>query len=145
MPVSNELESDRAIMMVMNLESWIKFWSRNASGRRGALVRLSYASPETITDSEVTRTVTASATVTLAQSLGCGEEPQTSVVTEVRTKSWHRSKPFQRCKHKTHRLVQTLHHKSESVQLWSPTFINPNYADPLFSAVGYNAILAFSS
>ncbi len=71
MPASNELESDRA--MVMNLESWIKVWGRN--GRRGALVRLSHASPETIADSEVTRSVTASATVTLAQSLGCGEEP----------------------------------------------------------------------
>jgi hypothetical protein len=37
------------------------------NGRRGALIHLPYASPETITE------VTPSATVTLTQSPGCGE------------------------------------------------------------------------
>ncbi len=59
-------------------------------GHRGALVPLPLASPETITEE------TPSATVTLTQSHGRGKARQvrTSAVTELRTKSWHRSKPF---------------------------------------------------
>ena len=42
------------------------------NGRRGALVHLPHASPETITEVTGTVTRTPSATVTPAQSLGCG-------------------------------------------------------------------------
>jgi hypothetical protein len=55
------------------------------------------------------------------------------------------------CKHKTHRLAQTLHHKPVHTTLESfnkyNSEITKSYANPLFRAAGYNAIfkLAFSS
>ncbi len=63
-------------------------------------------------------------------------------LTELRTKSWHRSKPFQRCNVKTTGLCKTLH--LMSVPIWSLLYLR-NYANPLFRAVGYNAILALYS
>ncbi len=87
------------------------------NGRRGALVHrdLPYARPETITEVSVAP----SATVTLTQSRGplmwC-QKLNLGRSRQGRTKPWHGSKPFQRCKHhhdsKTHTLVQTLHPKS---------------------------------
>ncbi len=41
----------------------------------------------------------------------------TSVVTELKTRSWHRSKPLQRCNTKTTGLCKTLH--LMSVPIWS--------------------------
>ncbi len=64
-------------------------------------------------------------------------------MTELRTKSWHRSKPFQRCKLKITCLCKLCTH----VCVYFGVFYNSrNYADPHFRAVGYNhdAILASS-
>jgi hypothetical protein len=58
----------------------------------------------------------------------------------AKTKSWHRSKPLQRCITKTTGLCKTLH--LMSVPIWSLLQLR-NYADLHFRAVGYNAILAF--
>jgi hypothetical protein len=67
----------------------------------------------------------------------------TSVVTELKTESWHRSKPLQRCNTKTTELCKTLHHMTVStISNWSP-LQRRNYADPHFRAVGFNATLAF--
>jgi hypothetical protein len=74
-------------------------------GHRGALVPLPHASPETRTEE------TPSATVTLTQSHGRGKARQ------LRTKSWHRSMPLQRCNTKTTGLCKTLHFMS--VPIWS--------------------------
>ncbi len=46
-----------------------------------------------------------------------GETDETSVVTELKTKSWHGSKPLQRCNTKTTGLCKTLH--LMTVPIWS--------------------------
>ncbi len=58
-------------------------------------------------------------------------------MTEIRTKSRHRSNPLQRCKLKITCLC------SADSALMS-VYTLESYANPLFRAVGYDAILAFS-
>jgi hypothetical protein len=61
---------------------------------------------------------------------------RTSVVTELRTKSRHRSKPFQRCKHKITGLCKLCTHACDEYN-FGVFYNSRNYAAPLFRAVGY--------
>jgi hypothetical protein len=82
-------------------------------GHRGALVPLPHASPDTITEgNSQCHCHTPAIPWTWEAETGV-----TSVVTELRTKSWHRSMPLQRCNTKTTGLCKTLH--LMSVPIWS--------------------------
>ncbi len=82
-------------------------------GHRGALAPLPHASPETITED------TPSATVTPIQSHGRGK---------AKPQSWHRSKPLQRCKLKTHACANSALMSVNTLE----SFITPELRKPAF-------------
>ena len=97
-------------------------------GHRGALAPLPHASPDTRTEE------TTSATVTLLAIPWTWEVEtgKVSVVTELRTKSWHRSKPLSVANIKLTGLCKLC----TQVCIYFGVFYNSrNYADPHFRAV----------